>query len=51
MSRKRVLIAGAGGMGSAVGLLLRELGDFEADLFLGDSDRGRATLTTSCMRG
>jgi saccharopine dehydrogenase-like NADP-dependent oxidoreductase len=42
MSRQRVLIAGAGGMGSAVGLLLRELGDFEVDLFLGDSDRRRA---------
>ncbi len=42
MSRKRVLIAGAGGMGSAVGLLLRELGSFDVDLFLGDSDLRRA---------
>jgi saccharopine dehydrogenase-like NADP-dependent oxidoreductase len=50
MSRKRVLIAGAGGMGSAVGLLLRELGDFEADLFLGDSDRGRADRAASWIR-
>jgi saccharopine dehydrogenase-like NADP-dependent oxidoreductase len=50
MSRKRVLIAGAGGMGSAVGLLLRELGDFEADLFLGDSDRERAESAASWIR-
>jgi hypothetical protein len=40
--RKRVLIAGAGGMGSAVGLLLRELGTFDVDLFVGDSDERRA---------
>jgi saccharopine dehydrogenase-like NADP-dependent oxidoreductase len=50
MSRKRVLIAGAGGMGSAVGLLLRELGDFEVDLFLGDSDRARADNAAAWVR-
>jgi saccharopine dehydrogenase-like NADP-dependent oxidoreductase len=50
MSRKRVLIAGAGGMGSAVGLLLRELGDFEVDLFLGDSDRQRAQAAAAWIR-
>ena len=32
----RAIIAGAGGIGRAAGLLLRELGDFEVDLFLGD---------------
>ena len=51
MARKRVVIAGAGGMGSAVaGLLLRELGDFEVDLFLGDSDRERAELAAAWVR-
>jgi saccharopine dehydrogenase-like NADP-dependent oxidoreductase len=50
MSRKRVLIAGAGGMGSAVGLLLRELGDFEVDLFLGDSDKPRAEAAAAWVR-
>lgn len=50
MTRKRVLIAGAGGMGSAVGLLLRELGDFEVDLFLGDSDHLRAKTAAAWIR-
>jgi Saccharopine dehydrogenase C-terminal domain/Saccharopine dehydrogenase NADP binding domain len=50
MTRKRVLIAGAGGMGSAVGLLLRELGDFEVDLFIGDSDSSRASLAAAWIR-
>ncbi len=50
MARKRVVIAGAGGMGSAVALLLRELGDFEVDLFLGDSDRERAELAAAWVR-
>lgn len=44
------MIAGAGGMGSAVGLLLRELGDFEVDLFVGDSDRARAEQAVSWIR-
>ncbi|HEX9945715.1 MAG TPA: saccharopine dehydrogenase C-terminal domain-containing protein [Thermoanaerobaculia bacterium] len=43
MSRKhQVVIAGAGGMGSATGLLLRELGDFEVDVFVGDADLEKA---------
>jgi saccharopine dehydrogenase-like NADP-dependent oxidoreductase len=42
MSRHKIVIAGAGGMGSATGLLLKELGDFEVDLFLGDSQQERA---------
>jgi saccharopine dehydrogenase-like NADP-dependent oxidoreductase len=50
MTRKRVLIAGAGGMGSAVGLLLRELGDFEVDLYVGDSDGRRAEAATAWIR-
>jgi saccharopine dehydrogenase-like NADP-dependent oxidoreductase len=40
--RFKIIIAGAGGMGSATGLLLKELGDFEVDLFLGDSQLDRA---------
>ena len=40
--RYRIVIAGAGGMGQATGLLLRELGDFEVDLYLGDADAEKA---------
>lgn len=40
--RYKIVIAGAGGMGQATGLLLRELGDFEVDLFLGDADADKA---------
>src|SRR5262249_21360133 len=42
LTRHKNIIAGAGGMGSATGLLLKELGDFEVDLFLGDSQPERA---------
>ena len=38
----RIVIAGAGGMGSAVGLLLREMGDAPCDLWLGDASEERA---------
>ncbi len=41
-SRHKIVVAGAGGMGSAVGLMLRELGDFEVDLLIGDLDLERA---------
>jgi saccharopine dehydrogenase-like NADP-dependent oxidoreductase len=40
--RYRIVIAGAGGMGQATGLLLRELGDFDVDLYLGDADADKA---------
>ncbi|MDP9122194.1 MAG: saccharopine dehydrogenase NADP-binding domain-containing protein [Acidobacteriota bacterium] len=51
MSQKQtVVIAGAGGMGSATGLLLRELGDFEVDLYLGDSVVERAQNATAWIR-
>jgi saccharopine dehydrogenase-like NADP-dependent oxidoreductase len=51
MSKKhQVVIAGAGGMGSAVGLLLRELGDFEVDLFVGDVDAGKARNAAAWIR-
>ncbi|MBN2364564.1 MAG: hypothetical protein EH225_00270, partial [Calditrichaeota bacterium] len=32
----KIVIAGAGGIGRAAGLLLREIADFECDIFLGD---------------
>jgi saccharopine dehydrogenase-like NADP-dependent oxidoreductase len=51
MSRKhQVVIAGAGGMGSATGLLLRELGDFEVDLYLGDASPERASAAAAWIR-
>ena len=51
MSEKhQVVIAGAGGMGSAVGLLLRELGDFEVDLFIGDADAEKARTAAAWIR-
>jgi len=40
--RKRVVIAGAGGIGRAVGLLLREIGDLDVDVYLGDVRREAA---------
>ena len=36
MKTHTIFIAGAGGIGRAAGLLLRELGDFQANLILGD---------------
>lgn len=48
--RFQIVIAGAGGMGSAVGLLLREIGDFDVDLFLGDSNEERARLAAAWIR-
>jgi saccharopine dehydrogenase-like NADP-dependent oxidoreductase len=51
MSKKhQVVIAGAGGMGSATGLLLRELGDFDVDLFVGDASLERANATAAWIR-
>jgi saccharopine dehydrogenase-like NADP-dependent oxidoreductase len=51
MSRThQVVIAGAGGMGSATGLLLRELGDFEVDLFVGDADLEKARAAAAWIR-
>ncbi len=48
--RHKVVIAGAGGMGSAVGLLLRELGDFEVDVFLGDGSEARARAAAAWVK-
>ncbi|HEX3552042.1 MAG TPA: saccharopine dehydrogenase C-terminal domain-containing protein [Thermoanaerobaculia bacterium] len=49
-TKHQVVIAGAGGMGSATGLLLRELGDFEVDLFLGDASLERANAAAAWIR-
>lgn len=35
----KIIIAGAGGIGRAVGLLLAEYADFNVDLFIGDRDK------------
>lgn len=43
--RKRIIIAGAGGIGRAVGLLLREVGDLDVDLYVGDVRREAAEAT------
>lgn len=48
--RHSVVIAGAGGMGRATGLLLRELGDFEVDLWLGDSSEPQVRAATAWIR-
>jgi saccharopine dehydrogenase-like NADP-dependent oxidoreductase len=51
MSKKhQIVIAGAGGMGSAVGLLLREVGDFDVDLYIGDADAARARTAAAWIR-
>lgn len=50
MRKHTIVIAGAGGMGSATGLLLREIGDFEVDLWIGDADEGRARTAAAWIR-
>lgn len=51
MSKKyQVVIAGSGGMGSATGLLLREIGDFSVDVFLGDAKLERARNAAAWIR-
>src|SRR5829696_7184587 len=46
----QVVIAGAGGMGSATGLLLRELGDFEVDVLIGDAEAEKAQAAAAWIR-
>jgi hypothetical protein len=48
--KHQVVIAGAGGMGSATGLLLRELGDLDVDLYLGDASLERASTAAAWIR-
>ena len=46
----QIVIAGAGGMGSATGLLLRELGDFAVDIAVGDADPEKAAAAAAWIR-
>src|SRR5262249_43513153 len=48
--RHKIIIAGAGGMGSAVALLLRELGDSAADVSRGDASLVRARRAAAWVR-
>jgi len=48
---KRVLVAGSGGIGRAVGLLLRELGELDVDLVLGDADPKQAETAAQFVNG
>jgi saccharopine dehydrogenase-like NADP-dependent oxidoreductase len=45
-AKHKIVIAGAGGIGRAVALIIRELGDFEADIYIGDAEEGRAAEAT-----
>ncbi|HBL30023.1 MAG TPA: saccharopine dehydrogenase [Acidobacteria bacterium] len=47
----KIVIAGSGGIGWAAGLILRELGDFTCDLFLGDMDLEKAHLEADRIEG
>ena len=42
MNRPTIMIAGAGGIGQAVALLIAEQNSFEANIFLGDIDEEKA---------
>jgi saccharopine dehydrogenase-like NADP-dependent oxidoreductase len=48
--RYKIVIAGAGNIGRSTGLLLREKGDLEVDLFLGDSQIRVAEEAASWIR-
>ncbi|OGB67020.1 MAG: saccharopine dehydrogenase [Caldithrix sp. RBG_13_44_9] len=50
MKKFTIVIAGAGGIGRAAGLLLQELGDFEADIFLGDRYESAAKSARDWVR-
>lgn len=42
-AKHKIFIAGAGGIGRAAALLLREMGDFTIDIWIGDINLGTAT--------
>jgi len=50
-ARHKIVVAGAGGMGRAVGLILREMGDFEVDLAIGDADLESAREAATWIAG
>ena len=45
----KIIIAGGGGIGTAVGLILRELCSFTIDLYIGDSNDEQATKAADCI--
>jgi saccharopine dehydrogenase-like NADP-dependent oxidoreductase len=47
--KHKIFIAGAGGIGQAVGLILREWAQFEADLFVGDISDDQLRLTKEML--
>jgi saccharopine dehydrogenase-like NADP-dependent oxidoreductase len=49
-AKHRIVIAGAGGIGRAAGLLLAEWGDLDAELAIGDLDAGRAATAAEWIR-
>lgn len=50
-ARHRIVIAGAGGIGRAAGLLLVEWGDLEAEIAIGDVVAERAAAAADWIRG
>lgn len=50
-SHKKVIIAGAGGIGSAAALILREWGDFGVDLYIGDARLNAANNAAEWVGG
>ena len=42
MSKHKIVIVGAGVIGRALGLILRELGDMDLDIYIGDIKKDRA---------
>jgi hypothetical protein len=49
-AKHQIVIAGAGAIGSAVGLLLAEWGDLEVEIAIGDADAGRARAAAGWIR-
>jgi saccharopine dehydrogenase-like NADP-dependent oxidoreductase len=47
MTKNNIFIAGAGGIGRAVGLFLREIGDLEVNLYIGDVNMRSADNASS----
>src|SRR3989338_370856 len=50
-SQKKVVIAGAGGIGSAAALILREWGDFGVEVYLGDASLSTAKNAAEWING
>ena len=50
MSNKKIIIAGAGGIGRAVGLILKEMSDQTYDLYLGDISEEQANSAVKFIK-